>query len=432
MGKWRQVRLSVWQRQLLIGFTIAVTSQLYLSAWAEGFRVSMASVFFPLLLVTMMRDSHRPDTGAVTCLCVIGTRLLLDLLQGEALLMSLRIQYPGGLYYLCYDALLCLLLNDRRKVRPVSLWGAAFLCDLVSNLLNLVLSSNLAVRAVERELLPLAVVALGRSLAAALIFACIRSYRSLLIHEEHERRYRQLYLMTAQLKTELYFLRKDAEDMEAVMANAYRLYERLEDQPGQEELTALALSIARDVHEVKKDNLRIVRGIETEVVGEYDGESLSLSDLLNILSVSTGQMLGNQRADIRLECRREGEVPIQTHYRVLSILKNLVTNAVEAIQASTGRGLIQVDCIVLDHELLMQVKDNGPGIPDRAKKLLFQVGYSTKFDPETGNINRGVGLPAVQHLVEDLHGRIQVESEVGKGACFQVYLPLGTVTGGKR
>lgn len=426
------MRLSPWQRQVLIGLTVAVTSQLYLSAWAEGFRVSMAAVFYPIMLVTMMRDSHRPSTGAVTCLCVIATRVLLALLKGTALLTALRVEYPGGLYYLCYDGLLCLLLKDRWKAGPVSLWGAAFLCDLTSNLLNLVLSSNWVLGAVERELLTLAAVAMARSLAAALLFACVRSYRSLLIREEHERRYRQLYLMTAQLKTELYFLRKDAEDMEGVMANAYRLYERLETCPGQEELTALALSIARDVHEVKKDNLRIVRGIETEVAGEYDGESLSLSDLLNILSVSTGQMLGSQRADIRLECRREGEVLIRTHYRVLSILKNLVTNAVEAIQASTGRGLIQVDCIVLEQELLLQVKDNGPGISDRAKKLLFQVGYSTKFDPETGNINRGVGLPAVQHLVEDLEGRIQVESEVGKGACFQVYLPLDTVTGGSR
>ncbi len=47
------------------------------------------------------------------------------------------------------------------------------------------------------------------------------------------------------------------------MTNAYRLYERLGGE-GREsgELSALALSIARDVHEVKKDNLRIIRGIE--------------------------------------------------------------------------------------------------------------------------------------------------------------------------
>ena len=63
-------------------------------------------------------------------------------------------------------------------------------------------------------------------------------------------------------------------------------------------------------------------------------------------------------------------------------------------------------------------------------KLLFQVGYSTKFDPDTGDINRGVGLPAVHYIVEDLGGDIQVQSQPGQGACFRVSLPLAVVTGG--
>lgn len=48
--------------------------------------------------------------------------------------------------------------------------------------------------------------------------------------------------MTADLKTELYFLKKDAEDIEAVMSSAYRLYEHLEAQHADEALTSLALS----------------------------------------------------------------------------------------------------------------------------------------------------------------------------------------------
>ena len=43
-------------------------------------------------------------------------------------------------------------------------------------------------------------------------------------------------------------------------------------------------------------------------------------------------MLGENRASIRLECRRTAVFSTQEHYRLLSILKNLVTNAIEAIQ----------------------------------------------------------------------------------------------------
>lgn len=429
-SNWRELRLSAGQRRVLIGLAVAMTSQLYLSAWAEGFRVSASAILYPILLVVIMRDSHRPDTGLVTGLCVMVLRVLIDLLRGTALASALLIEYPGGIFYLCYDALLCVLIRDRRAASLSRLWFSFFLCDLLSNLLNLALSSRLVFQSVQAEGITLAWVALARSAAAVFVLWAVWHYRQLLLQEEHEHRYRHLYLMTAELKTELYFLKKDAEDVEAVMAHAYQLYEKLVAQNAPEELTALALSIARDVHEVKKDNLRIIRGIESEVAGAYGGETMALSDLLHILEVSTRQFLGSQRADIRLECRYAKDLPIKAHYRVLSVLKNLVTNAVEAIQASGGRGTVQVDCRTEGDNLLLQVRDDGPGIPERAMKLLFQVGYSTKFDPDTGDINRGVGLPAVHYIVEDLGGDIQVQSQPGQGACFRVSLPLAVVTGG--
>ena len=235
--------------------------------------------------------------------------------------------------------------------------------------------------------------------------------------------------MTANLKTELYFLKKDAEDIERVMSKAYRLYERLE---GQEELTALALSIARDVHEVKKDNLRIIRGLEEDVAEAYDHQSMSLSDLLSILEVSTRQFLEEHRGDIRLECRLDRDIPIREHYRLLSVLKNLVTNAAEAILADRGQGKVRVELTAQGGRLRLTVADNGPGIPPRAMKMLFQVGYSTKFNQATGDINRGVGLPAVRYIVDELGGDLRVESEPGTGTTFFVELPLNTVTGGEQ
>ena len=63
-------------------------------------------------------------------------------------------------------------------------------------------------------------------------------------------------------------------------------------------------------------------------------------------------------------------------------------------------------------------------------KLLFNVGFSTKFHPETGAINRGVGLSAVQYIVEELGGTIQAESDPGRYTCFHISLPLSAVTGG--
>lgn len=425
--RWRELHLFPWQRRLLVGALAALTGQLYISLWAEGFRVSIAVVLYPILLITLMRESHRPGTGMVTGLCVIVFRVALDLLQGMALGMALVLEAPGGVFYFVYDCMLCLMVRDRRSA--TYLLPKLILCDLTANIVNLALSSRMGFLAVPEELLALAALAFGRGTLAWGVLAVGRRYRALLLRQEHEERYRRLYLVTAELKNELYFLKKNAEDIEAVMSSAYRLYERIDEED--QEAKALALGVARDVHEVKKDNLRIIRGLEQVVTESYDSKTMELKDILNILERSTRQLLGAQRADIRLECRMEEDIPIREHYSVLSVLKNLVTNAVEAMQGDSGRGTVRVNCRVGEETLILTVTDDGPGITERGMKNLFQMGYSTKFDPSTGNINRGVGLPAVQHIVESLSGSISVESRLKEGTCFTITLPLKSVVGGE-
>ena len=425
--KFHDLRLTVRQRQLLTGVVVALTSQIYLSLWAEGFRVSAAAILYPVLLVTLMEDRRGPDTGLVTGLCVLLIRVAFDLLGGMALSHALLIEYPGGVFYLCYDALLCLLVRECQTAPPLRLGLALWLCDFISNLLNLWLSSHFTKLP---AVLPLAGLALVRALTACALLWAGQGYRQLLLRSEHEQRYRRLFLMTANLKTELYFLKKDAENIEGVMSNAYQLYERLEGRSSPEGLTALALSIARDVHEVKKDNLRIIRGLEEDVAEAYDHQAMTLSDLLYILEVSNRQLLGEHQGKIRLESRYDRDLPVAEHYRVLSVLKNLVANAVEAIQSDRGRGTVRLDITAEKGLFRLTVADDGPGIPPRAMKMLFQVGYSTKFNEATGDINRGVGLPAVQYIVDELEGSIQVESELGQGTTFHVDLPLKAVTGG--
>jgi len=112
-------------------------------------------------------------------------------------------------------------------------------------------------------------------------------------------------------------------------------------------------------------------------------------------------------------------------------LYNLLTNAWEAAGAAGGEP--RVELLVQPERLWLDfiVRDNGPGISPRAMQNLFRVGYSTKFNPETGNISRGIGLPAVEFMVQELGGTIQVDSGPGTvpggtdatGACFRVTIP---------
>lgn len=69
-------------------------------------------------------------------------RLALDLAAGMPPGEALRMEYPGGVFYLCYDCVLCLLIRDRRTA-SLGRMGAAFLVsDFISNVINLYLSSG--------------------------------------------------------------------------------------------------------------------------------------------------------------------------------------------------------------------------------------------------------------------------------------------------
>ncbi len=421
------LHMPAWQRLLLTGLSVALTGEVYLTVWAEGFRVSFAAILYPILLVVVMRERHSPDTGLVTGIFVLTLRLFLDVLAETPLSYALRLEYPGGVFYFIYDAILCILLPDRRSATPGTLWGIFAVCDFLSNSLNLLLSQWTHLDGFM--FLTLAGLALLRSLAAAGTLWLMISYHQLLTQQEHERRYQRLFLMTAELKCELYFLQKSAEETERIMSSAYHLYERMEQLNAPEEDQSLALSIARDVHEVKKDSLRVLRGLESEVAQVYDRDSVPLSDLLLIVENSTRHMLGQSRSNIRLEVRCLTDFPVRSHYQLIAAVKNLVTNAVEAIQSDSGQGTVCVLARKEGDHLCLEISDNGPGLTDRAREKLFQVGYSTKFDPETGNIGRGVGLVSVQHIVEELNGTIQVESEPGKGARFLLNIPLNRLEG---
>ena len=255
---WRAAR---WERMLLTAVATVLSGEVFFNLGNDNFRISGAVVLFPVLLLTLLQDSRTPLTGVLTGACLLLVRSAIDMVgEGEVWTRAILLNCPAAIFYPCYDGLLCLLVRDRYQAPLSQLWWTFWLCDGVSNIVNFSLDNG-GLPNVD-VLAWLMVIGLARALLASLVLWGMKRYRRLLLAEEHERRYQRLFLMTANLKNELYFLKKDAENIEGIMARAYRLYERLGELDCPEEVRQLALSIARDVHEVKKDNLSIVRGIE--------------------------------------------------------------------------------------------------------------------------------------------------------------------------
>jgi len=75
---------------------------------------------------------------------------------------------------------------------------------------------------------------------------------------------------------------------------------------------------------------------------------------------------------------------------------------------------------------LVEIKDNGPGIPDDIKNRIFEFGFTTKMK---SNANaRGIGLHFCLDSVNKYCGLIEVDSKVGEGAAFKVLLPISRKT----
>lgn len=98
------------------------------------------------------------------------------------------------------------------------------------------------------------------------------------------------------------------------------------------------------------------------------------------------------------------------------VIGNLVINAAQAVGDD---GLVEIELSQVPGKAVIEVKDNGPGVPAALLPMIFEPRFSTK--PE----GTGLGLSSARLIVEGLHGgTLSYRGQVGRGATFRVELPL--------
>jgi signal transduction histidine kinase len=127
---------------------------------------------------------------------------------------------------------------------------------------------------------------------------------------------------------------------------------------------------------------------------------------------------------VHLETKYHGRphapvVPAQ----IEQVLLNLIINARQAMPRG-GRLKIEVRENVTTQMAEVRVTDSGVGIPPDRLRLIFEPFFTTKEPDEHGHGGTGLGLSVCRQIIEQHHGRIRVESLVGRGATFTVKLPL--------
>lgn len=112
--------------------------------------------------------------------------------------------------------------------------------------------------------------------------------------------------------------------------------------------------------------------------------------------------------------------------QIEQILINLIINARQAMPTG-GRLRLDVRENRESNMAEIRIADTGVGIAPDQLRLIFEPFYTTKDPDEHGHGGTGLGLSVCRQIIEQHHGRIRVESVVGKGSTFTVKLPLHTI-----
>ena len=108
--------------------------------------------------------------------------------------------------------------------------------------------------------------------------------------------------------------------------------------------------------------------------------------------------------------------------KIVTILGNLLENAIEAAQENASRqGMLQLSMTDFGNDLIIEVEDSGSGIDDESVDLLLQHGFTTK-----SGTGRGIGLSLVHENLKYMGGHLTVVRSSLGGMRFTIYIPKHT------
>lgn len=106
------------------------------------------------------------------------------------------------------------------------------------------------------------------------------------------------------------------------------------------------------------------------------------------------------------------------------IIMNLLSNAIKFSYSNTN---VYIDIFVLNSEIRISVRDEGPGIAKEYQDKIFNRFYQMENNRDNNILGSGIGLDLVHYLVKSMDGEIILSSDEGKGCQFIIKLPITKV-----
>jgi signal transduction histidine kinase len=202
-----------------------------------------------------------------------------------------------------------------------------------------------------------------------------------------------------------------------ILACAERLNDRRLDETIRRDLSA--------IHNAAERAARIVRNLQMFVRKRHT--TRTTVDLTRVVRETVALRAYDHRAaNLSIIDELPEELPpvfVDPH-QIQQIVLNLIINAEQAMIEAHGRGTLQLRAWNdRDREsVVLEVTDDGPGVPEEAQTKVFDPFYTTKVVGK----GTGLGLTVAYAIAQEHGGRISVESAPGQGASFFLELPVGT------
>ena len=422
------------RKTLIVAFFVSISAQIHFDVLTDGFIVAMSSVVMAIFIYCY------EDLTAAYIACMSGifapaVRYLIGIAGGAGYVQEALAVIPDMVFFFAYAAVYTLIYRffirapKATKNFPYAVFFADFLGNICEMSFRSILTGQMLLS--PRILLYLALVALVRTVLIMMVIVAIESYGNLLINQERDREYKRLLTQASTIEGEVRIMNKNMMDVEGVMKKAYDLYSQTKDDGYPKEVTDRILEIAKDTHEIKGDYRNVLSVLNDIYLQELREDPMRISEILFLERANVLAMAKQNEYEIDIITRIQSDFRVRESFKMMSVIRNLMTNAAEAIGRGPGR-IIVTSSAEADPEdpfsaaknYIITVRDNGPGISQAEIGNLFLEGYSTKFDPKTGNIQRGLGLSLVRDYVEqDFCGRIEVESDPGKFTQFRITIP---------
>lgn len=424
MMKTLKIYIQQHKLDLNVIMLVALTSMVFIYPFDNQFRFTLGVAVLSTLLL------YFPQLPAVKVSLVSGFAIILFrtaiyfFIGQEDLDDTLLRHAPALTYYLTFG-ILFKLLSVRKFIDnlPVAVLLLT-VTDAASNIAEIVFRPSLQSITFDLILASFVSVGLVRAIITVYAYVLLKQYHAFVLEQDQLKHYAELTMMIAKLRTELFYLKKSSQDIENVMERSYWLYNQLNHDGGENENreanAASALEVAREIHEVKKDYARVITGIENILKPSSLDQFMNLSEVFYIIEQNVLRYLASSGKAISISFNYMEDFRTGRHYTIVSLLDNLIMNAIDACGQS---GHIRVSQSAAGEDFVFEVTDDGCGINPEELTLIFKPGFSTKFSLQTGKISTGLGLSHVRNLTESLKGTINVSSKIGKGARFIIKIP---------